>query len=205
MLRAITLAVLIVSISGCAADDRGKLLPYTEVVLTPGMKISATHPHGSIEIHADDDASRIFSGRNWMIQTRLIPRRTRWYGSLGLYDPAPSWKPGGRLLVDEGRQFFESEDQALRFLNVGSQMRKPIFTNQGLVIGYHEEPTPGDRPVRSITIWQIYINGKRPTSMTGADDSAITVTGGEILDFASPNPAEIGYARHLSDEPYRPQ
>ena len=196
---------LLVVFTSCSPGSRGKLLPHTEVVLTPGMTITATNSNGTVRIEADGKATRTFIGDGWKKQLRLIPRPTRWYGSLGLYDPAPAYRHGGRVLVDEGRLFFESENEALRYLYVGSERRRPVFTNRGLVFAYDVAPVRGDEPVRTIQIWQIYINNQMPTSMRGADDSAIEVTGGAIPESASPNASEVGYELVLGDEEYQPQ
>jgi hypothetical protein len=86
------------------------LLPSTEYVLTDGMTISADTPNGRISVAGGEGTQRMFSGDGWTQTTYLIPRTTRWYGSLGLYDPADSWSPHGRLLVDEGG-FFSTPNQ----------------------------------------------------------------------------------------------
>ena len=199
------LLALFVFGSSCTDNRKGALLSHTEVVLSPGMSVTATNPNGTITIEADGEASRIFSGAGWKKHSDLIPRTTRWYGSLGLYDPAFSRSPHGRMLVDEGRLFFSSEADALRYLYVGSTHKKPVFNNRGLVVGFHVEVIPGGEPTRSVQIWQIYIDGKRPTSLKGADDSAIKVSGGTIPDAASPTPATIGYEMVLGKEEYQPE
>ena len=195
--------LLIMMAAGCA--PKHDLLPYTEYVLTRGMKISANTPNGHIEILAGEGTERTFSGDGWEKRRSLIPRTTRWYGSLGLYDPADSSSPYGRLLVDEGRLFFESESEALRYLYVGSDYSKPVFNRRGLVVGFHIEPVGSGEPVRSVEVWQIYIKGRRPQTMRGADDEAIRVEGGEIPESASPYPAEVGYEKTLGEREYVPE
>ena len=198
-----TVLFLMVMLAGCS--QKNELLVYTEVVLKPGMTVTATNPHGTVIIKAGEGTTRIFSGENWEKKRNLIPRRERWYGSLGLYDPAASSSPYGRLLVDEGRLYFPSVSEALRYLYPGSDGFKPVYTNSGLVFGYDVE-TFGERmePTRSIQLWQIYVNGKRPTSMPGADDSAINVSGGGIPETSTPYPAPVGYVKTLGKEEYRP-
>jgi hypothetical protein len=194
--------VLVIVFTGCAHNH--DLLPSTEYVLTKGMKIVANTPNGRVEIVAGNGTERIFSGDGWSKRRWLIPRTTRWYGSLGLYDPAASYSPCGRLLADEGRLFFESESEALRYLYKGSGSSRPIFNSRGLVIGFYVVPFPGGEPTRNVTVWQIYIKGKRPQSLRGAEDDAISVEGGEIPDTATPNPAPIGYPVTFGDREYVP-
>ena len=214
-----TILFLAIFLTGCSTKN--ELLSYTEVVLKPGMIVTATNANGTVTIKAGKGTTRIFSGKNWEKKRNLIPRRERWYGSLGLYDPASSRSPYGRLLVDEGRLYFSSVSKALKYLYSDSHYFKPVYTNNGLVFGYHvetfselkepikshyEETFGGVKePTRSIQLWQIYINGKRPTNIPGADDSAITISGGDILETSTPYPAPIGYVRPLGKEEYRPE
>ena len=195
--------LLILVVAACA--KKHDLLLNTEYVLSAGMKIAAKTPNGRIEILAGDGTERIFSGDGWSKRCSLTPRTTRWYGSLGLYDPAASYSPHGRLLVDEGRLFFASESEALRYLYVGSKNSKPVFNSRGLVVGFDVQPIPGGEPTRSVFVWQIYIDGKRPQSLRGADDEALKVEGGGILETAWPNQAPVGYEKILGDREYVPE
>lgn len=63
----------------------------------------------------------------------------------------------------------------------------------------------GGEPTRNVQVWQIYINGSMPDSLRGADDQAITVTGGNIPHQAIPHPAAVGYELELGDREYVPQ
>jgi hypothetical protein len=202
MKTALTL-LLASMVTGCATMR--DVLPTTEYVLSAGMKISAETPNGHVEIRAGNGTERSFSGDGWSKKRVLVPRSTRWYGSLGLYDPAASHSPYGRLLADEGRLFFESESEALRYLYVGSGHLKPVFSSRGLVVGFHVAPGPDGEPTRHIVLWQIYIHGERPRALRGADDAAIKVEGGEIPEIASPNPARIGHPMTLGAHEYAPE
>jgi hypothetical protein len=179
--------------------------PNTEYVLTKGMVITATNPECKVTIRGGDGTERTFSGPGWRKRRELIPREERWYGSLGLYDPGASMSPYGRLLADEGRLFFDSESQALRALYMQSGYFQYVFNNRGLVVGYHVEKIPGGEPTRSVAIWQIYIHGHRPTSLRGADDEAVIVTGGTIPETAEPHDAPVGAEITLGDKEYVPK
>jgi hypothetical protein len=137
----------------------------------------------------------------------MIARSTWWAGSLGIYDAAGSSRPFGRVLTEEGRLHFATVDEALRYLYVGSFYDKPVFTNSGLVFCYavSEPKESWQGVVRTVKVWQIYINGKRPTTLPGADDSAIAVTGGAIPDTSVPNPRPVGYELVLGKQPYDPR
>jgi len=177
----------------------------TENVLTQGMVITATTPNGAVTITGGAGTVRTFSGPGWSKRRKLIARDERWYGSLGLYDPGESVTPYGRLLADEGRLFFNSESEALRYLAPQGEYFKYVFNNHGLVVGLHVENTPGGEPTRSVALWQIYIRGRQPTSLRGADDSAVKVSSGTIPETAEPHAAPAGLPVQLGDKEYVPE
>jgi hypothetical protein len=199
MWRTVVLSLLL------AVPCRAGMPAITEFVLSKGMVITATNPQGTVTITGGDGTERAFSGPGWHKRRDLIPRDERWYGSLGLYDPGESMSPYGRLLVDEGRLFFDSESQALRALYSGSAYDQYVFNNRGLVVGYHVEKMPGGEPTRSVTIWQIYISGRRPTTLRGADDAAVKMTGGTIPETAQPHDAPVGLPITIGDKEYVPE
>ena len=167
--------------------------PWTEHVLTDGMVISANTPQGPLRIEGGKGAERIYSGDGWSETRHLDPRDIRWYGSLGLYDAAFSLSPHGRLLIDEGRLFFDSTRDAVRYLRRCDV--PPVYNNQGLSVGLKVVEWPGKErrePVRTVEVWQIYIQGRKPTSLPGAKDDAVSVSGGIIPDTAVPYPAKVG-------------
>jgi hypothetical protein len=196
---------ILVCLSAASCQKRQNLLPTTEFVLAEGMIITATNPNGRVTISAGQGTERTFSGDGWSKRRNLIPRQERWRGSLGLYDPGDSFSLHGRLLAEEGRLFFKSESEALRYLSVEGGSYKPVFNNRGLVVGYNIVNIPGGKPTRMVDVWQIYINGQRPMSLQGANDSAVTIKGGSILDTAKPNPASVGYEQVLGEKEYRPE
>ena len=175
----------------------------TESVLSDGMKISASTPSGKILIEGKKGFTRVYSGDSWSKTSTLIPRSTRWYGSLGLYDPADSDSMHGRLLVDEGRQFFSSESEALRYMQSLSEYYGNLtYNNSGLVIAYKVIDIEGGEPTRSLTLWQFYINGKKPSTLQGAVDQNLKINGGDTPETATPFPAKIGYERALGNKEY---
>ena len=194
--------ILLFFLSACDKSP----FPYTENVLSDGMVITAHTPNGMISIKGKKGCSREFAGDNWLKKSNLIPRDTRWYGSLGLYDPADSDTMNGRLIVDEGRQFFASESEALRyFQRLSGYYGRLTYNNSGLLIAYKIIDVGGGEPTRSLTIWQIYINGKKPSSLRGAVDKNIEIAGGSIPDTATPFQAKIGYEREIADKEYDPR
>ena len=183
--------------SSCAIPGIG-LQPWTEYVLTDGMVITAETPEGPVRITGKKGTERIYSGDGWLKSRRLDPRDIRWYGSLGLYDAALSLSPHGRLLLEEGRLFFDSTRDAERYLR--SRAVPLVYNNRGLAVGLKVVEWRGQErkePVRTVEVWQIYIKGRKPTFLPGARDSAISVVGGTTPDTASPYPAKIGAEMNL--------
>jgi len=72
------------------------------------------------------------------------------------------------------------------------------------VIAYQVVDIPNEKPTRYITVWQLYINGTKPSTLRGAVDGSIEIIGGTIPDKATPIPAPIGYEREISDKEYIP-
>lgn len=177
--------------------------PGTESVLSEGMRITAITPSGELVIEGKRGTERSYSGPGWSKISTLIPRTKRWYGSLGVYDPADSSTQSGRVLVDEGRQFFSSESEALRYLNhLSGYFGELTYTKSGLVVAYKVIPVEGGSPIRSIAVWQFYINGQKPASLRGSDESRIRIKGGSIPNTATPAVAPLGLERELSPTEY---
>lgn len=193
MARAFALSLCLLC-SSCGVLSIG-LKPWTEYVLTDGMVITAETPAGPVRIAGKEGTKRIYSGNGWSKTRLLDPRDVRWHGSLGLYDAALSLSPQGRLLIEEGRLFFDSTRDTVRYLR--SRAVPPVYNNQGLAVGLKVVDWPGQErkePVRTIEVWQIYVKGSKPMWLPGAKDDAISVCGGTIPDSASPYPAKIGAA-----------
>ena len=159
------------------------------------MRITATNANGTVTMTAGDGTRRDYAGTGWQKSRQLIARSSRWNGSLGLYDPASSFSPYGRLLAEEGRIHCTSVAQAMRWLYVGSALDRPVYTCDGLVFCYSiSAPPGGGEPTRSVELWQLYINGRRPHYLPGASERAIRVEGGSIPDRSVPHPAVVGFA-----------
>lgn len=192
-------------IAGCATQPPRQLLPFSETVMSPGMRVTAMNPNGTVTITAAEGTLRRYSGNGWQKSSSLIARSTRWNGSLGLYDPASSFSPYGRLLAEEGRIHCTSVSQAMRWLYVGSDRNRPTYTNNGLVFCYSVSVPPnGGESTRSVELWQLYINGRRPDHLPGANDRAIRVEAGSIPDTSTPHSVTVGYELSQGSHEYRP-
>ena len=115
----------------------------------------------------------------------MWPREKRWYGSLGIYFPGPGdhWNEHNgitRGVVEEGQQHFETPEQALKWIDEhkstkyvgGRPFMHYAYRNDGLMVGWSKTP---ERKQLNVEVWQIYIDGKKPTKLAGSDDEKIVM------------------------------
>ena len=193
------------SITPSSATQPNRDVP--EMVMSPGMTITVRNANGTMSIEAGDDLWRRFRWDDYTVKTRLDPRRNRWNGSHGAYDPGDTWFLTTAVVMDEGRHFFDSIDAAMRDLYVGSAVRKPVWTKDGLVVSWHY--IAGDVRV-GVEVHQIYINGQKPTDLPGAREDLLIVVGQMPPEYAEPAEVEVGSEavpgreRLVLDAPYSP-
>jgi hypothetical protein len=148
-----------------------------EIVMSPGMKITATTPNGTIAVSAGNGLTRSYTWDGATRSVEMWPRTERWYGSLGLYYPGPGfhWKEHegiARGVLEEGQQHFKTVNEALKWIRARNWMPH-VYTKNGLVIGWMKVPS---RKQLNVDVWQIYINGHKPTNLPGSQNSKIVVT-----------------------------
>jgi hypothetical protein len=151
--------------------------PKVEVVLSPGMRITATTPAGTIAITAGEDFLRSYTWEGATRSVEMWPRGQRWYGSLGLYYPGPGehWEEHNgitRGVLEEGQQRFKSVPEALTWLHERTWMPY-VYRNDGLVVGWRKTLP---RKQLDVEVWQLLINGKKPQKLPGSQDDKIVVS-----------------------------
>jgi hypothetical protein len=100
-----------------------------EIVMTPGMQITARTEKGEITIRAGEGFKRFYT---WDGETRsatLWARNNRWLGSLDINYPGPGqhWKSNHgitRGVLEEGVLWFKTLDDALAWIE---RERSPIY------------------------------------------------------------------------------
>jgi hypothetical protein len=147
-----------------------------EVAMMPGSTITATTSLGTISIQAGKGLKRSYTWDGSTRSVEMVPRDKRWYGSLGLYFPGPGnhWKPNNgitRGVVEEGQQHFKTVDEAMKWINEHLWMPL-VYRNDGLAVGWRKVP---ERSQLNVDVWQIYIDGKKPTALPGSADEKIIV------------------------------
>lgn len=170
--------VLCIFASGCSTLSI--LREPEETVLTPGMKISAINKNGEFSIRYVDSHRREFG---WNGETKIVGMYTRperysppgdieSKGYLGLYNPATG-RAKVRLVVQEALKHFSTEDNVYRFLRQGSAVNDWVYTDDGLMVGFSETPS---RNQMNIEVWQILLNGEKPTGLRGSRPENISIT-----------------------------
>ena len=170
-LRESTLCCLV--LASCTAPSR-----RLELVLTTGMTITATTSTGTILISSGPELNRTYTWEGASRSATLWPRAERWYGSLGAYYPGPGehWPEHNgitRGVLQEGQQHFASEQEATDWLRKQSGYYPTVYRDDGLVVSFCK--TVARRQI-NVEVWQILIDGVKPQTLPGSDNSKISVT-----------------------------
>lgn len=157
-----------------------------ELVMREGTRIEASHDGSTITVTAGKEIDRIYESGGCKLKSNMNARTSRWFGSLGIYDPAGSvgWSlftPAAcngisRTVVGEGQIHFD--DMQFVYEWIRRQQRgygktgNTVWTNDGLLVAWNTVP---GRAQLNADVLQICINGKRPKNLEGATDSAIKI------------------------------
>lgn len=161
------------------------IIPKTRTVMAPGMEILAQTPSQQIRIKAGEALLRTYVVDNCDRTVTLTPRIDEWMGSQGAYSAGlyvPSLGnmllaskdqncPNDRILGDESERDFNSEKEAVNWLKQNYKDNL-AYNNSGLVVAWKRTES---QYTFNIDIWQIFINGQKPSILEGADDSSIQV------------------------------
>jgi len=154
----------------------GPVPAKNEIVMSPGMKITATTSTGTIAITAGRGLKRSYTWEGATRSVEMQPRQDRWYGSLGLYFPGPGdhWQEHNgisRGVVEEGQQHFKTVEEAMKW--IAEQSGLPlVYRDDGLAVGWKKEIS---RRQLNVDVWQIYVDGKRASELAGSHDDKIVV------------------------------
>lgn len=150
-----------------------------ELVMYEGTVIEARKGDASIKVTAGKGFDRTYEWGRCKLNSNMIARKERWFGSLGIYDPALSFgfSFGGcsgitRTVVDEGQIHFDDLQFARTWIEHYSKSFNTVWTNTGLLFSWNISP---DRKQLNVNVWMVCINGRRPTHLAGATDAALEV------------------------------
>lgn len=165
--HSIIIGALFISISSCSKDVDNQIYPYTELAVMPGMIIESTNRYGTISIEATSELKRRYKWDDKIEDRVLIPRKNRWLGLLGAYDPASRffwefWKTSPRIVAEDSQLHFNDISEMETFLINSDSYADWSYTDRGLVVGYFITP---ERDQVNIEVYQIYINDVIPSNV----------------------------------------
>lgn len=151
-----------------------------ELVLAPQTRLVANTSIGSVSVLAGDALERRVEWQGCTLRALPSARAGRWFGSLGLYDPAPggvapfvapkACEGISRPVFQEGQLHFPDVQAAETWLKRYAQTRSTVWTHDGLVLQWARDPS---RAQLSVDVWQICVHGQAPAQLSGAADDAI--------------------------------
>lgn len=141
--RIVWLLPLLVIGYGCGSDCGS--LPAgvkTELVMSEGSVIDAHSESGRIKILAGPKFQRRYQWNGCELVAHPCPRSERWYGSLGIYDPAPGfayWSSCdgiSRPVVEEEQLHFPTLDDAEAWVSRFTRIfpETTVHRNDGLLV-----------------------------------------------------------------------
>jgi hypothetical protein len=149
-----------------------------EVAMVPGMRIEATNRVGTIIITAIDDFTRSYTWEGSTRSEELGARLKRWNGSLGLVGTGAGnhWDEHNgitRGVLEEGQQHFASVERALQWVRSRNETLDYVYRGDGLVVGWGKNLS---RNQLNVEVWQLMINGMKPTGLSGSCNDKVKVT-----------------------------
>jgi hypothetical protein len=148
-----------------------------EVVMSPGMQIIVKMPTDEMTITAGKGRKRSYTWKGDTRSVEMTPRDKRWFGSFGLYFPGAGnhWFPHDgvtRCVAEEGQLNFSSVEKAKKWLSETPAFQPRVHRNDGLTVWLKKNQCLG------VDVIQVYIKGKKPSSLPGSQGDKIRVVGG---------------------------
>lgn len=161
------------------ANGQAEIEEVKGAVLQPGQSIVATNKNGSVKISYVSPTKRKYEWDGHSRVVNLTVRPEPFQGREGMYDPADVWLIcfQVRLLLEEYTINFKNEKEMYQYLYQGGGIMDWVYSSDGLVVGFGRSPS---RQAIDIDLFQILLNGKRPTNLRGASQTAIRLINKEI-------------------------
>lgn len=164
-----------------------KIIP-AELVLKEGANLTAKNGNLEIIISAGKGLDRTYTYGGCSLESDMRPRRSRWFGNMGIYDHAARFGISfgkscdgiSRTVVQEGQIHFRNENLANEWLQekIKRQSQATFLTTfDGLVVEFYPPSIP--RRQMNVDLWQVCINGKRPKALYTENSMIIDVTPSE--------------------------
>jgi hypothetical protein len=157
-----------------------------EIVMEQGDRISASKDSDAVDVVSDGDFKRSYTWKGCTLTSVLNGRYSRWFGSLGIYNAAPSFgifssqskscQGLNRTVVQEGQIHFPNEQFASEWLNRRPYSYITAWNSYGLVVSWTIVPS---REQFSVDIWQMCMNGAAYVPLPPSGNVTISSSNGE--------------------------
>lgn len=149
-----------------------------ESVMHNGMAILAQTDHGDLEIKAGLGSERSYKWDGEKIDVELIPRCERWYGTLGLISPRHINKPHPNVVILNIEEFQINYNDFTNFLEWKTKYASSddLYRDDGLSVRFLKRISPEGLIAIDITICQVLIDGKKPSSLPGSQNFRIKLS-----------------------------
>lgn len=183
MNKTLLIGLFALAISGhlasCARQDGDSVdQAGNEIVMCPGSSIDASFGDRRLLVDAVGPATRRYRIAGYDETAKLIRRKTRWNGSLGIYRPTGIGKL--HLILEESLLFFYSEEELYYWLNWKKHFGGHFYyTSDGLLASWSlmvpaSDPTSPYRALR-VDVHQLLLKGKKPENLAGAQNEAFLI------------------------------
>jgi hypothetical protein len=153
-----------------------------EIVMSQGMEIVARNSLGTIKITAGKGLERSYTWEGGTRSVVMKARKEHWGGKLGIYFPGEGqhWTEHNgvtRAVLEEAERHFHSFEEIITFLNDSTRQQYTVYRDDGLVVTWHKEigSPPGKGGTLLVNVWQLLLDGKKPTAIAGSQNENITV------------------------------
>jgi hypothetical protein len=157
-----------------------------ELVLRDDVRLTASNASGAVSVVAGKGLERTFEWNGCSFVSPMVPRGSRWFGSLGIQGGAPgagvmssmlpqlfTCKGFDRTGVEEAQLHLPDRAAAERWIARYAKNFDTVWSNDGLVVQWIVSP---ERRKLNVWVWQLCISGRKPTELAGASDASIRFT-----------------------------
>ncbi len=139
------------------------------------MRITAKTPVGTIAITAVDERTRSYTWDGGKFAVERLPAAERFFGEDGLfYKCSQNWRKNRGItgcLTKEANKLFITVEDAMAWIKEPDRASF-VYCGDGLMVGWSK--AGGPMPL-TVEVWQILIDGKKPTQLAGSEDDNIVV------------------------------
>jgi len=176
MKKIIFIIVCIISLISCdKPNGQNKPYPFTELAMDEYTVVEAKNKSGTVVIEYISPLVRRYKWDGYNEVRTLIPRKERWLGKLGIYDPAEQsiWNIfSPRIVAEDSQLHFSTNTELEKWLYQGKDAYDWVYTNDGLVVGFIKSR---DRNQVNVEIYQLYVDGKKPITLEGSRPGNIKI------------------------------